>query len=190
MTCELQSTLEDSGIEWPALRNHIPCMAHVIKLALGAIMSNLGVKDRTKSSEIHEHHQQFGENESIENGKSQRLQKEGTARINKLSDLRPDWAKIIETIHTSTYFECPETAIHKAENAWCIDYANTWSSKKFIHWQTAKIHIAVLPIMDVKTRWKLTVELLKQDYRLWEFTRESLQNPKFSEYRPLFTTQN
>ena len=90
MTCELQSTLEDSGIEWPALRNHIPCMAHVIKLALGAIMSNLGVKDRTKSSEIHEHHQQFGENESIENGKSQRLQKEGTARINKLSDLRPD----------------------------------------------------------------------------------------------------
>jgi len=30
MTGELQSTLEASGIEWPALSNHIPCMAHVI----------------------------------------------------------------------------------------------------------------------------------------------------------------
>jgi len=45
MTRELQSTLEASGIEWPALRNHIPCMAHVIQLALGAFMSSLGVKD-------------------------------------------------------------------------------------------------------------------------------------------------
>jgi hypothetical protein len=54
MTLELQSTLEPSGIEWPALRNHIPCMAHVIQLALGAFMSNLGVKGRTKSCEAHE----------------------------------------------------------------------------------------------------------------------------------------
>jgi len=44
MTRELQSTVEASGIEWPALRNHIPCMAHVIQLALGAFMSSLGVK--------------------------------------------------------------------------------------------------------------------------------------------------
>ena len=43
MTRELQSTLEVSGIEWPALRNHIPCIAHVIQLALGALMSSLGV---------------------------------------------------------------------------------------------------------------------------------------------------
>jgi hypothetical protein len=49
MTRELQSTLEASGIEWPALRNHIPCMAHVIQLALGAFMNSLGVKGRTKS---------------------------------------------------------------------------------------------------------------------------------------------
>jgi hypothetical protein len=33
MTRELQSTLEASGSEWPAMRNHIPCMAHVIQLA-------------------------------------------------------------------------------------------------------------------------------------------------------------
>jgi len=46
MTRELQSTLEDSGIEWLALSNHTPCMAHVIQLALGEFMSSLGVKGR------------------------------------------------------------------------------------------------------------------------------------------------
>jgi len=54
MTRELQSTLEASGIEYPALRNHIPCMVHVIQMALGAFMSSLGVKCRTKSWEAHE----------------------------------------------------------------------------------------------------------------------------------------
>jgi hypothetical protein len=92
MTRELQSTLESSGIEWPALRNHIPCMAHVIQLALGAFMSSLGGKGRTKSWEAHERDQQFGENESIEIGKSQRLHKEGNARIDKVSAMRPGLA--------------------------------------------------------------------------------------------------
>ena len=49
MTRELQSTLEASGLERPALMNHIPGMAHVIQLALGAFMSSLGVKGHTKS---------------------------------------------------------------------------------------------------------------------------------------------
>jgi len=101
MTRELQSTLEASGIEWPALRNHIPCMAHIIQLALGAFMSSLGVKDRTKSWETHEHDQQFGENESIDIGKSQRLRKEGDARINKVSAMRPGLAKMIEKVRIS-----------------------------------------------------------------------------------------
>jgi len=101
MTRELQSTLEASGIEWPALRNHIPCMAHIIQLALGAFMSRLGVKDRTKSWETHEHDQQFGENESIDIGKSQRLRKEGDARINKVSAMRPGLAKMIEKVRIS-----------------------------------------------------------------------------------------
>jgi len=57
-------------------------MEHVIQLALGAFMSSLSVKGRTKSWEAHEHNQQFEENESIEIGKSQRLRKEGNARIN------------------------------------------------------------------------------------------------------------
>ena len=98
MTRELQSTLEASGIKWPAMRNYIPCMAHVILLALGAFMSSLGVKHHTKSSETHAHHQQFGENESIDMGKSQRLQNEGIARIKKVSALRPGLEKIIEKV--------------------------------------------------------------------------------------------
>jgi len=96
MTCELHSTLEASGIEWPALRNHIPCMVHIIQLALGAFMSSLGVKGWTKSWEAHERDQQFGENESIDIGKIQRLRKEGNARINKVSAMRPGLARIIE----------------------------------------------------------------------------------------------
>jgi len=48
-------------------------MAHVIQLALGAFMSTQGVKGRTKSWEAHERNQQFGENESTDIGKGQRL---------------------------------------------------------------------------------------------------------------------
>jgi len=98
MTRKLQSTHEASGIEWPALRNHILCMVHVIQLALGAFMSSLGIKGRTKSWEAHERNQQFGENESIDIGKSQKLRKEGNARINKVSAMRPGLVKIIEKV--------------------------------------------------------------------------------------------
>jgi len=61
---------------------------------------------------------------------------------------------------------------------------------EFIDCQKAKVHIAVLPIMDVKTRWNSTLELLDHAYRLREFTREWLQNSKYSEYWPLFTSQD
>jgi len=61
---------------------------------------------------------------------------------------------------------------------------------EFIDCQKAKVCIAVLLIMDVKTRWNSTLELLKAAYRLREFTREWLQNPKYSEYRPLFKSQD
>jgi len=101
LTCEMQSTLEASGIEWPALRNHIPCMSHIIQLALGAFMSSLGVNGRTKSWEAHERDQQFGENESIDIGKSQRLRKEGNARIYKVSAMRLGLAEIIEKVRIS-----------------------------------------------------------------------------------------
>jgi hypothetical protein len=76
-------------------------MEHIVQQALSAFMSSLGVKGRTKSWEAHERDQQFGENESIDIGKSHRLRKEGNARINKVSAMRPDLAKIIEKVRIS-----------------------------------------------------------------------------------------
>jgi len=95
-------------------------MAHVIQLALGAFMGSLGVKGRTKSWEAYERDQQFGENEVTYIAKSQRLRKEGNARINKVSAMRPGLAKIIEKVRISTNFDSPETDLHIAENACCI----------------------------------------------------------------------
>jgi len=130
MTRELQSTLEASGIEWPALRNHIRHMAHVIQLDSGAFMSRLGVKGRTKSWEALERNQQFEENESIDIGKSQRLRKESNTTINKVSAMRPGLAKKIEKVRISRYFESAETDLHIVENACRIDHADTCSSKR------------------------------------------------------------
>jgi len=62
MMPELQTTIEASGNEWPALRNHITCVAHIIQITLGAFRSSLGVNRHTKSWEAHERNQQFGEN--------------------------------------------------------------------------------------------------------------------------------
>jgi len=62
--------------------------------------------------------------------------------------------------------------------------------KEFIDCQNAKVRIAGLPSMDLKTRWNSTLELLERAYRLQEFTPKWLQNPKYSEYRPLFTTRD
>jgi len=81
-TRESQTTIQTSAIKWPALRYHIPRMAQIIQLGLGAFMSSLGVKGHTQYWDAHELDQQFGENESTDIGKSQRLRKEGNARIN------------------------------------------------------------------------------------------------------------
>ena len=99
MSRELQSTLEALGIEWAALQNHIPCMPHVIQLASGAFMISLSVKHSTTSWEANEHDQQFVENERIDLGKTQRLRKEGNARINKVSAMRPGLLNIPEIVH-------------------------------------------------------------------------------------------
>jgi len=105
-------------------------MAHVIQLALGAFMSSLGVKGPMKSWEAHVHNHEFGGNESIDIGKSQRLRREGNARNSKVFAIRPGLAKIIEKVHISTYFKNPENDSHIAENVSCIDYTDTWLSKR------------------------------------------------------------
>ena len=56
--------------------------------------------------------------------------------------------------------------------------------------EKAKVHIAVVAIMDVKTHWNSTQELLECAYRLREFTREWLHNPQYTDYQSLFTTQD
>jgi len=61
-------------------------------------MISLCLKVRTKSWKAHERNQQCGENETTDIGKSQRLRKEGNARINKVSARRSELAKIIETV--------------------------------------------------------------------------------------------
>jgi len=52
------------------------------------------------------------------------------------------------------------------------------------------VHIAVLSVMDGKTRWKLTLELFGEAYWLQELSSEWLKNPKYSDYQPLFTIQD
>jgi len=133
MTRELQSTPEASGLEWPALRNHMPCMAHVIQLALSSFMSSLSVKGPNKSWEGHERGQQFGENETIAIGNSQRLRSEGNARINNVSAMGSGLAKIIGKVCISSHFEHPETDLHIVGNACCIIYTDTLSLR-WVYW--------------------------------------------------------
>jgi len=132
MNRELQSILEAPAIHWPALRHHNPCMAHVIPLAVCAFRSSLSVKVCTKCSKAHARDQQFKQNESIVLGKSQRIRNAGNARIHKLSALRPGLAKIIEKVFISKYIESPETNLHIAEDACCIDYSETWLLKEVL----------------------------------------------------------
>jgi len=115
------------------MRNHIPCMAYVIQLALGAYMSSLSVEGHPKSWEAPEGSRQFGDIESTDIGKCKRPLKEANARIDKVSAMRPGLAKIIEKARIPWHFERPENELHIAENARCIDYADTWSSK-WVRW--------------------------------------------------------
>jgi len=68
---------------------------------------------------------------------SQRLRKEGNVRINTMSAMRPGLAKIIMKVRISRHFTRPETDLHRAENACCIDYADTRWSKR-VHCQSKR----------------------------------------------------
>jgi len=61
---------------------------------------------------------------------------------------------------------------------------------EFIDCQKANVRIAVLSIIDVKTRWNATLELPELACQLQEFTHEWLQHPIYSVYWPLIKTQN
>jgi len=120
-------------MKWTTLRNHIWCMAHVIKIALGEFPSIFGVKGHTKSVEACEWHQRCAENKIIHIGNSQRLRRVGNARVCKVTAIRTGLAKIIDKVRISTYFETPEMYLHIADTACCIDCADTRLSKR-VHW--------------------------------------------------------
>jgi len=61
---------------------------------------------------------------------------------------------------------------------------------EFVYCQKANVRFAVLPIMYVKTRWNLTLELLERAYRLRASTHEWLKDPKYSDFRSLYTTED
>jgi len=62
--------------------------------------------------------------------------------------------------------------------------------KQFIDCHETKVRIAVIPIVDVKTRWNVTLELRERAFQLRKFTSEWPKHPKFRDYQPLFTTQD
>jgi len=72
-------------------------------------------------------------NENIDIGKSQRLRKDGNARINKVFAMRACLAKTNEKVCISRYVENLETDLQISENTCGIDYADTWLSKP-VHW--------------------------------------------------------
>jgi len=105
-----------------------PPSMHGIHLSacFGCVHEQSWGKGRTKSLEAHEHDQQFGENESTDIGKSQRLWKEGNSRINKVSAMGQGLAKIIAKVWISRNLKSSESDLHIAANACCINYPDTW----------------------------------------------------------------
>ena len=92
MTRSLQLLLEESGVEWCAEQNHMPCMAHVIQLALGAFMNSLGVKGRQKSWEDTER------DKMADDGGHGRKKRSGGARVERVALLECGFNKIVEKV--------------------------------------------------------------------------------------------
>ena len=51
MVKELYRSMKAMEVDWSAVQNHIPCMAHIIQLALVAFMKSLGIQGRNRSWE-------------------------------------------------------------------------------------------------------------------------------------------
>jgi hypothetical protein len=92
MTGCLQLLLEESGVEWSAEQNHMPCMAHVIQLALGAFMNTLGVKGRQKSWEDTEREKMVADR-----GRESK-RRIGGARVERVALLKCGFNKIVEKV--------------------------------------------------------------------------------------------
>ena len=107
----------------------MPYMVHIVQRTVGAFMSSLSVKGHTMSWEAHQCNLQFGENNSIDIGRSQRFGKKGNDGINMVLAMKPGLVKIIDKVHISSSFESSETDLQIAANARCINYADTGFSE-------------------------------------------------------------
>jgi len=190
MPCKLQSILEASGLESPALTYHIPCMAHVIQLALGAFRSNLGIHGCTKSWESHECNQQDGENDSLYIGKIQRLWKEGNATINKLSAMKPGVPQVIEKVCISIYFETIETNLYMAANTCYIEYAGNRLLKRVLSASTCQSMNRTITYFESEDSLESNTGVASASLLIMKFTSKLLKNPKYSDYRLLLTGQD
>ena len=77
-------------VDWSAAQNHVPCMVHVIQLALAAFMKSLGIQGRNRSWE-----------DSIRDASTNKQgakSKMGSFRIAKIGSLKVGFNKIIETV--------------------------------------------------------------------------------------------
>ena len=90
MVKELQRSLKAMEVDWSAAQNHIPCMAHVIQLALAAFMKSLGIQGRNRSWED-------GVRDALteEQGGKKKM---GGCRIAKIEILKAEFNKIIEKV--------------------------------------------------------------------------------------------
>jgi hypothetical protein len=88
--------------------------------------------------------------------------------------------RLSEDIWERTYF----TIFWKSWN-W-TSYCRKWL---LMYIQTINVRVVVLPIVDVKTHWNTTLQLLGQAYWCPEYTHECLHKWQSSDSRPLLTTQ-
>ena len=81
----LQNALEIVGVTWPAANNHMPCIAHVIQLSLGAFMKELKITGR-------ESYYQEEERDQL------KKDKKGRSRIERFNDMPRGFKKIVEKV--------------------------------------------------------------------------------------------
>jgi hypothetical protein len=94
------------------------------------LMRGVSANSQSKAWEESECDQQFGANERIHIGISQRLRKVGDAGIIKVLAMRPGFGKINDNLYMSRNVQILETNFSIPAIACCIDYTDTRSSKQ------------------------------------------------------------
>jgi len=182
--CELQWTLDASGIELSAMRNHVRYMVRGIQIPFGGYISTLGMNGHTSAWESHECDQQFGENESMDIGNSQRHRKEGNARINNVLAMKPGLPKIIEKVHISRNFESPASDRHIGTNIAGLITETPGRWKEFIVTQKGKLPITVLPILMWREGGILSWSWVSEPtaYENWSRCCSTINKPLMTSY--------